>query len=77
MNWASFYLCPNGFCNDMVFSPLVAAWSENGINCLTSLTMDGFIPPLYCFEQECQFEEVFLIGCPLLETTVVELDYSY
>ncbi|CAF2152542.1 unnamed protein product [Brassica napus] len=29
------------------------------VNCLISLTMEAFIPPLYCFDQECQFEEVF------------------
>ncbi|KAH0893912.1 hypothetical protein HID58_056341 [Brassica napus] len=45
----------------------------DGVNCLTSLAMEVFIPPLYCFEQERQFEEVFLIDCPLSETTVVEL----
>ncbi|KAF3588949.1 hypothetical protein F2Q69_00025947 [Brassica cretica] len=33
----------------------------DGVNCLTSLTMVVFIPPLYCFEHEHQFEEVFLI----------------
>ncbi|KAL0747721.1 hypothetical protein Bca101_029723 [Brassica carinata] len=46
------------------------------VNCLTSLTMEVFISPLYCFEQECQFEEVFLIDCPLSETPVVELVIS-
>ncbi|KAH0865490.1 hypothetical protein HID58_082701 [Brassica napus] len=45
----------------------------DGVNCLTSLTMEVFIPFLYCFEHECQFEEVFLIECPLSETPVVEL----
>ncbi|KAL0863891.1 hypothetical protein Bca101_043009 [Brassica carinata] len=45
----------------------------DGVNCLISLTMEVFIPPLYCFEQECQFEELFLIDCPLSETMVVEL----
>ncbi|KAL0853684.1 hypothetical protein Bca101_058836 [Brassica carinata] len=48
----------------------------DGVNCLISLTMEVFIPPLYCFEQECQFEEVFLIDCPLSETMVVELVIS-
>ncbi|CAN6989448.1 unnamed protein product [Brassica rapa subsp. trilocularis] len=48
----------------------------DGVNYLTSLTMDGFIPPLYCFEEECQFEEVFLFDYPLSETTVVELVIS-
>ncbi|KAG2312358.1 hypothetical protein Bca52824_023915 [Brassica carinata] len=48
----------------------------DGVNCLISLTIEVFIPPLYCFEQECQFEEVFLIDCPLSETTVVELVIS-
>ncbi|CAN6810970.1 unnamed protein product [Brassica oleracea var. botrytis] len=47
-----------------------------GVNCLTFLTMEVFISPLYCFEQECQFEEVFLIDCPLSETPVVELVIS-
>ncbi|CAN7005090.1 unnamed protein product, partial [Brassica oleracea var. botrytis] len=48
----------------------------DGVNCLTSLTMEVFIPPLYCFEQECQFEDVFLIDCSLSETPVVELVIS-
>ncbi|KAL0697761.1 hypothetical protein Bca4012_053883 [Brassica carinata] len=48
----------------------------DGVNCLISLTMEVFIPLLYCFEQECQFEEIFLINCPLSETTVVELVIS-
>ncbi|CAN7039230.1 unnamed protein product [Brassica oleracea var. botrytis] len=48
----------------------------DGVNCLTSLTMVVFIPPLYCFEHEHQFEEVFLIDCSLSETTVVELVIS-
>ncbi|KAG5407623.1 hypothetical protein IGI04_013742 [Brassica rapa subsp. trilocularis] len=48
----------------------------DGVNYLTSLTMEGFIPPLYCFEEECQFEEVFLFDCPLSETTVVEFVIS-
>ncbi|KAF2618358.1 hypothetical protein F2Q68_00041874 [Brassica cretica] len=48
----------------------------DGVNCLTSLTMEVFIPFLYCFEQECQFEEVFLIERPLSETPVVELVIS-
>ncbi|KAJ4912808.1 Uncharacterized protein Rs2_07429 [Raphanus sativus] len=48
----------------------------DGVNCLTSLTMEVFISPLYCFEQECQVEEVFLFDCPLSETTVVELVIS-
>ncbi|CAF1710043.1 unnamed protein product [Brassica napus] len=48
----------------------------DGVNCLASLAMEVFIPPLYCFEHERQFEEVFLIDCPLSETTVVELVIS-
>ncbi|CDY51978.1 BnaCnng21580D [Brassica napus] len=48
----------------------------DGVNYLTSLTMEVFIPPLYCFKQECQFEEVFLIDCPLSGTPVVELVIS-
>ncbi|CAN6905676.1 unnamed protein product [Brassica oleracea] len=48
----------------------------DGVNCLTSLTMEVFIPFLYCFEHECQFKEVFLIECPLSETPVVELVIS-
>ncbi|KAF3546753.1 hypothetical protein DY000_02009163 [Brassica cretica] len=48
----------------------------DGVNCLISLAMEVFIPLLYCFEQERQFEEVFLIDCPLSETTVVELVIS-
>ncbi|CAG7910593.1 hypothetical protein HID58_038692 [Brassica napus] len=48
----------------------------DGVNYLTALTMEGFIPSLYCFEEECQFEEVFLFDCPLSETTVVELVIS-
>ena len=44
----------------------------DGVNCLTSLTMETFIPPFYCFDQECQFEEVFLFDLPFSETTMVE-----
>ncbi|CAN7111260.1 unnamed protein product [Brassica rapa subsp. narinosa] len=44
----------------------------DGVNCLTSLTMEAFIPPLYCFDQECQFEEVFWSDLPFSEKTVVE-----
>ena len=46
------------------------------VNYLTALTMEGFIPSLYCFEEECQFEEVFLFDCLLSEITVVELVIS-
>ncbi|WZZ30355.1 hypothetical protein YC2023_013756 [Brassica napus] len=48
----------------------------DGVNCLTSLTMEVFIPPLYCFEQECQFEEVFLIDYPLSETPCIGLCFG-
>ncbi|WZZ56623.1 hypothetical protein YC2023_056730 [Brassica napus] len=48
----------------------------DGVNCLTSLTMVVFIPPLYCFEHEHQFEEVFLIDCSLSETTCIGLCFG-
>ncbi|CAH8385263.1 unnamed protein product [Eruca vesicaria subsp. sativa] len=44
----------------------------DGVNCLTSSTMEVLIPSLYCFVQECQTEDVFLCDCPVSETTVIE-----
>ncbi|WZZ68898.1 hypothetical protein YC2023_080268 [Brassica napus] len=49
----------------------------DGVNCLTSLIMEAFISSLYCFDQECQFEEVFLFDLPFSETTYIGLCFSF
>ncbi|CAN6844366.1 unnamed protein product [Brassica oleracea] len=55
-------LCPPFSFKECFFLPHLSLMSIvscfDGVNCLTSLTMEAFISPLYCFDQECQFEEL-------------------